>query len=234
MRKFKKIYVETTNICNLNCHFCPKTSRELKFMNSEDFEKIIDKIKMHTKYIYLHLMGEPFLNSNLKEFLCICEKNDIKVNITTNGTLIDKVKEILISSKSVRQVNFSVHSFEANEEKYKFEEYIKNIIDFIKEAKQKSNIISVLRLWNLDSVYVAENKMNVSIFDTIRENFDLESDLKSELQVKNSFKIDDNIYINMGEKFKWPSLNDEKIYERAFCYALRDHVGILVDGTVVP
>ncbi|MGL5823015.1 MAG: radical SAM protein, partial [Sarcina sp.] len=26
---FKKIYIETTNICNLSCDFCPKTSRKL-------------------------------------------------------------------------------------------------------------------------------------------------------------------------------------------------------------
>lgn len=38
----------------------------------------------------------------------------------------------------------------------------------------------------------------------------------------------------MGEKFKWPSLKDEELGERAFCYGLRDQIGILVDGTVVP
>lgn len=38
----------------------------------------------------------------------------------------------------------------------------------------------------------------------------------------------------MGEKFKWPSLQVEELGERVFCYGLRDQVGILVDGTVVP
>ncbi|MDZ4907021.1 radical SAM protein, partial [Clostridium perfringens] len=69
MTRFKKIYIETTNICNLSCNFCPKTSRKLGFMSKEDFKKIIDKVKGYTNHIYLHLMGEPFLNKNLRDFL---------------------------------------------------------------------------------------------------------------------------------------------------------------------
>ena len=74
MRKFKKVYVEITNICNLNCNFCPKTSRKLKFMEKEDFEKVVKSIKPYTDHVYLHLMGEPFLNKNIKTFLDICSR----------------------------------------------------------------------------------------------------------------------------------------------------------------
>lgn len=234
MRKFKKIYIETTNICNLNCNFCPKISRKLEFMSVESFEKIIDKIVPYTKHIYLHLMGEPFLNRNLKEFLVVCDKNNIKVNITTNGTLIKNVKDILLNSKAVRQVNFSLHSFEANDTKITFEEYVDEIINFINLSSEERNIISALRLWNLDAKYKASNNMNIDILELLKERFNIEDDLRQILNEKNSFKIKNNVYINMGEKFKWPSLKEEEIGERAFCYGLRDHIGILVDGTVVP
>ena len=234
MRKFKKVYIEITNICNLSCDFCPKTSRKLKFMEREAFEKIIKSIKPYTDHVYFHLMGEPFLNKNLEIFLNICEEYDLKVNITTNGTLINEVKDILLKSKALRQINFSLHSFEANDNDVDFNDYINNIIDFVKEANENTGIICTLRLWNLDMKYKARNNMNVDIFKLLEEKFDVSDDIREVLKEKNTFKLRDRVYLNMGQKFAWPSLKIEEIGERAFCYGLRDQIGVLVDGTVVP
>ena len=44
MRKFKKIHIEITNVCNLSCNFCPKTNRKYKSMNREEFKDIINEI----------------------------------------------------------------------------------------------------------------------------------------------------------------------------------------------
>ena len=234
MKKFKKVYIEITNVCNLSCNFCPKTSRKLKFMDKESFEHIVEKITPYTEHVYFHLMGEPFLNKELGHFLEISKENQLKVNITTNGTLISEVKDILINAQALRQVNISLHSFEANEEQIDFNEYINNIINFVKEATEKTNIICSLRLWNLDTRYSASNNLNIDIFELLEQEFELNCDLKECLKEKNSFKLKNNVYISMGEKFKWPSLNEEELGERAFCYGLRDQIGILVDGTVVP
>ena len=234
MKKFKKIYIETTNVCNLNCNFCPKTSRKYEFMDEASFEKIIKSIKGYTDHVYFHLMGEPFLNKNLKRFLEISGDNGLKVNITTNGTLINEVKDVLINSTSLRQINISLHSFEANNNCKDFSEYIYNIIEFIKEASSKTNIICSLRLWNLDGKYKANNNLNVDIFKLFEDEFNLDVDIHEIFKEKNSFKLKDRVYISMGEKFKWPSLKDEELGERVFCYGLRDQIGILVDGTVVP
>ena len=234
MKKLKKVYIEITNVCNLSCNFCPKTSRKLKFMDKESFEHIIKNIKHYTDHVYFHLMGEPFLNKELEHFLEISKENQLKVNITTNGTLIQEVKEILLSAEALRQVNISLHSFEANEENIDFNEYINNIIKFVKKATKNTNIICSLRLWNLDTKYSASNNMNLDIFKLLEEEFEINCDLKEGLKEKNSFKLKNNVYISMGEKFKWPSLQVEELGERAFCYGLRDQIGILVDGTVVP
>lgn len=234
MRKFKKVYIEITNICNLSCDFCPKTSRKLNFMEREAFEKIVKSIKPYTEHVYFHLMGEPFLNKNLEVFLSICEEYGLKVNITTNGTLISEVKDILLKSKALRQVNFSLHSFEANDKNVDFNDYLNNIVDFVKEANEKTGIICTLRLWNLDMKYEASNHMNVDILDLLEEKFEISDDIKAVLKEKNTFKLRDRVYLNMGQKFMWPSLKIEEIGERAFCYGLRDQIGVLVDGTVVP
>ena len=53
MRKFKKVYIEITNICNLSCNFCPKTKRKYKFMNREEFNYILIKIIGTHKHLFL-------------------------------------------------------------------------------------------------------------------------------------------------------------------------------------
>ena len=235
MPRFKKIYIETTNICNLSCNFCPKTSRKLGFMEVENFEKIIEKIKGYTDYIYLHLMGEPFLNKNLESFLRIAKEANIKVNITTNGTLINNVREVLIASGAIRQINISLHSFEANESKIDFYEYLNNILSFIKEANEKSEIICALRLWNIDTEELkANNNLNSKIIKTIEDTLDLDFSLSLALSEKKGIKLKDKIYLNMAEKFNWPDANISLISEEVFCHGLRDQIGILLDGTVVP
>lgn len=235
MTRFKKIYIETTNICNLSCNFCPKTSRKLGFMSKEDFKKIIDKVKVYTNHIYLHLMGEPFLNKNLRDFLLIAEEANLKVNITTNGTLINEAKDILISSKALRQVNLSLHSFEANDNNIDFYEYINNVLNFINEANRKSEVICALRLWNIDTEDLkANNDLNSNIVTLIEEKLSLDFSLSEALIEKKNLKLKERVYLNMAEKFSWPDINLSLLSEEVFCHGLRDQMGILLDGTVVP
>ena len=42
------------------------------------------------------------------------------------------------------------------------------------------------------------------------------------------------VYLEFGEKFQWPDLSAPEEAGRRFCYGLRDQVGVLWDGTVVP
>lgn len=235
MKRFKKVYIEITNVCNLSCNFCPKTSRKLQFMDEDAFIEIIKKVKPYTDYIYLHLMGEPFLNPNLKRFLEISHEYGLKVNITTNGTLINNVKDILLKSEALRQVNISLHSFEANEETMTLEEYIDNVMNFILEAREKGKIITSTRLWNMDSENLkGSNKYNQDIADMIKSKLNLEIDLKEALKNSRGIKLWDKVYLNMAEKFEWPDIDKLDTDCEIFCYGLRDQMGILVDGTVVP
>lgn len=235
MTRFKKIYIETTNVCNLSCNFCPKTSRKLEFMDVERFKIIIDKIKEYTNHIYFHLMGEPFLNKNLEGFLKIAKEANLNVNITTNGTLINNVNDIIINSNSIRQINISLHSFEANDNNINFNEYLNSILDFVNLANEKIDTICSLRLWNIDTEELkADNNLNIEIIKLIEEKLNVDFSIKDALLEKRGIKLKNKVYLNMAEKFSWPDSNINLISEEVFCYGLRDQIGILVDGTVVP
>lgn len=234
MKKFKKAYIEITNICNLNCHFCPETSRKPGYMRKAEFMHIINEVRPYTDHIYFHLMGEPLLNPELERFLEICHESNLKVNITTNGTLLKRVKNVLLGAPALRKVSISLHSYEANEAGTGLIEYITNVIDFVKEASNKS-IICELRLWNKDSENIkASNELNNEIISLIENQLQLETDLKTALRQSNNVKLKNYIFLQMADKFEWPDIDRDIVSEDMFCYGLRDQFGVLVDGTVVP
>jgi len=141
---FKKVYIEITNVCNLKCKFCPETSRKKQFMNVQNFESIIKKVHKYTNLVALHVKGEPLMHTDLEQILNILEKYNLKANITTNGTLIEKNINILKSSKSVRQINISIHSITQNNNLDK-----KYLINIFKSVDELDNIIISYRLWNV-------------------------------------------------------------------------------------
>ncbi|GAA0729309.1 radical SAM/SPASM domain-containing protein [Clostridium malenominatum] len=236
MKKFKKFYIEITNVCNLACSFCPETRRASEFMKIETFNNILEGIKPHTEYIYFHIKGEPLLHPNIDKFLELSYEKGFKVNITTNGTLINKVKDKLLKASALRQINFSLHSFDGNDMNINKEDYIKNIIEFTKEALESTNMLISFRLWNLDEDNVTnlQREINRNILDVIENDFNLPYKIEEKVVPGRGIKIKDRLYLNQDHQFQWPDLKNENEDREGFCYGLRNQVGILVDGTVVP
>ncbi len=223
MKRFAKVYVEISNICNLSCSFCPGTTRKPKRMNTQEFEIVLNKIKPYTDYIYFHLLGEPLCHPDLADFLNITDKMNFKVIITTNGTLLNKNKDILLNSKSHYKTVISLHSFEANDNKISFNDYLENCFEYAKSAENKK--IVVLRLWNNGG----KDSLNDEILSKLENYFP-----KPWVEERNGTRIGKKIYIQYGDKFDWPNLESDNVNEKVFCYGLRDQIGILADGTVVP
>ena len=226
-KKFKKIYIEITNICNLNCKFCPETNRVKKTISTQDFETIISKIHNYTDIVYLHVKGEPLLHNNLKEILDIISKYNIKTNITTNGILLKNKLDIIKNTNSINQLNISLHSITQNEN-INHKEYLNKIFESTKELH---NIKISYRLWNLKTLN--KNDINDLIICELKKYYKL-NDLKNKLTENQSIKIAENIYINQDTEFTWPDINAKPIITQGRCLALKDQIAILVDGTVVP
>ena len=222
-RRFKKIYIEITNKCNLKCSFCSKLNREVKEMSLDEFKIVISKIKPFTDYIYLHVKGEPLLHSKLDDILSICDKENIQVNITTNGTLLKDKLDILSNHKSIRQINVSLHS-ENN-----FKDYFETVFDTC--DKLSNNIYISYRIWNLDELNL--DKKSTVIVDKIIKHYKLSIDIVDKLKKKKETTISNNIFINIDNLFTWPD-NSNNLNLDGKCYGLNTHIGILVDGTIIP
>lgn len=236
MKKFKKFYLEITSVCNLACHFCPPTLRAKQFISIEDFEKRLDQIKPHTDYIYLHVKGEPLLHPKIGTLLDMSHEKGFKVNITTNGTIIHKKRNDLLGKPALRQMNFSLHSFDGNTGLQDKSVYVRNILDFVKDATRESDLIVSLRLWNLtqDNKTNAEVKRNRDLLAMIEEEFELDYEIQERVKPGKGIKIAERVFINQDYEFKWPALHEEEDDGRGFCHGLRNQAGILSDGTVIP
>ncbi|NOU97790.1 radical SAM protein [Paenibacillus sp. LMG 31456] len=236
MKKFKKFYIEITSVCNLACTFCPQTQRQANFIKVDAFTKILDEIKPHTDYIYFHVKGEPLLHPKVDELLDLSHERGFKVNITSNGTLINKNKHKLLNKPALRQINFSLHSFDGHEGSTNKEEYIMSILSFVKEAVATSKLLISFRLWNLDTDNTTnlERNRNREILEMIEREFNLDYKIEEKFVRGSGLKIADQIYLNQDHEFKWPKLTEKEDEGKGFCHALRNQAAILVDGTVVP
>lgn len=228
MRRLKKAYLEITNICNLNCAFCPGTRRQAGFLSPEGFEILAGKLRPHTEYLYLHLMGEPLLHPRLEEILNIAEKLDFKVMVTTNGTLLSKRSGLLCASSAVAKVSVSLHSFEGNGGEG-LASYLEQCVGFAQAASSAGKHCA-LRLWNLDGADIqGANTQNGVILTALEKTFP-----KPWKEGRRGTTLAPNIFLEWGERFDWPDLSAPEGDSPSFCYGLRDQVGVLWDGTVVP
>ena len=232
MKLFSRIYIEITNSCNFNCSFCRKSNREIRFMAKDEFEKIVNEVNEYTDLIMLHIKGEPLMHPELKHILNSAKMAKLKVNITTNGSLLGKNIEAL-KSDSVRQLNISLHSINKDEiNNINFDEYISNIFNSVKILRENNpNIYISYRLWNLKDI--SENSENYNIIEALEKEYKIE-DLKTLAKENNFVELTSKVFLNQDIEFVWPSMDDDIVSDTGRCLGLKEQIGILSDGRVVP
>lgn len=220
---FKRIYLEITNVCNLSCSFCPGTQRPAHFLTIEEFTHLAEKLRAHTEYLYFHLMGEPLVHPAPAELLAVAESCGFRVNITTNGTLLSERGSALLSAPAVHRVNISLQSWEANRLHVSLYDYVNSCAAFSRSAAARGILVS-LRLWNGGGA----DTQNGAIIDILRSAFP-----PPWQQGQKNTVLSERIFLETANMFDWPDpdADEENV---SFCRGLRDHIGILCDGTVVP
>jgi radical SAM protein with 4Fe4S-binding SPASM domain len=232
MDKFKKIYIEISNICNLQCSFCPEVERGKKIMAADDFEIVIGKVKDHTEQVTLHLMGEPLAHPEFSKIVAMAEEQGVHINLTTNGLLLKRYKEKELLSPAVRQINFSVQSYKDNFPNRPLKDYLTPLLEFTKFLNERRPETYInFRLWNLGNDAAHENEEVLSL---IEEFYQVEINRRVDPGLRKSKRVWERVYLHFDSRFDWPSPLFPKISEQGKCYGLDNHIGIHANGDVVP
>ena len=221
----KKAYGEITNRCNLACSFCPKTKRAPRTMSAQEFDLVLSRLEGYVQYVYLHVMGEPLLHPELPALFALAKARGMKLCITTNGTLLSRRADELLAAESLHKISVSLHSFEGNDGADEQElSYLSQVWDFSEKAAAKGVIVA-LRLWNDGGA----DTRNGEILDFLRACAG-----SGWPEMRNgSFRLRERLYLERAGKFDWPDMSADESGAQ-FCYGLRDQLGVLCDGTLVP
>lgn len=218
----ERCYLEITNICNLKCAFCPGNRRAKALMDPETFSRLIDQLKGKVRFLYLHLMGEPLMHERLAEYVLTAKEKGLIPIVTTNGTLLKKKGQALLDAVPYKY-QISLHSQEGNGVE-DMEAYLREVSTFSVEAAAEGSLV-ILRLWNQGGL----ERQNRDIVQFLEAFFPLPWSERYD-----GWKLSEGIYLEYGDKFSWPDLGAQETTGDLFCHALRNQIGVLVDGSVVP
>ncbi len=216
-----RCYIEITNTCNLDCHFCPKHQRKRRQLTAEEFDLLTDKVRGKVCFLYFHLMGEPLLHPLLPQFITMAREKGFKTVLTSNGTLLHRAMNLLDTLP--HKVQLSLHSHESNA-RGELSSYMEEVMNFATQAAAKGTCV-VLRLWNQGGM----DKENEQVMDYIAEYVP-----RPWKERPDGFRLCDNLYLEFDRKFEWPSANASSAKREVFCKALLKQIGVLADGSLVP
>lgn len=137
--------IEFTNVCDLNCIWCPLERKRTGFMKIELLRKILEEVvKEENKItnIALHHGGETTLHPGFEEMLDLIKEyktsNFPKVSLLTNANQLTKEKsKIIIDSNAIDWMRFSIDGGNKEDFEYirrgaKWERVLENTNNFFR------------------------------------------------------------------------------------------------------
>ena len=130
------VQIESTNICNAKCVFCPRDEmhRRQGIMSVDLFKKIVDEcVELGITHVRMHNYGEAFIDRKLVEKVKYAKDKGIKeVGMISNGSLITEPVARGMIDAGLDAINISVDAsgkevFEATRIGLKYDKVIANI-----------------------------------------------------------------------------------------------------------
>ena len=233
MKRFKKIYIEITDNCNMRCSFCPGTGPRNRFMSIGEFTRTAHQAKEFTDEICLHLLGEPLLHPEFRAVTEAAAAAGLRVNLTTNGTLLHRLHHHGMDPV-FSQINFSLHGLM---DAGILDQHLGAIISFAKHrAAHNHGPYINLRFWleSGEGVSAATRTAAGTILNAFGLHAKHELDRIDPAGNHTYCKCAPGIYLHFNHRFSWPAPDAPPIQDSGYCLALKTHCGVLSDGTVVP
>ncbi|GAA7650236.1 SPASM domain-containing protein [Helicobacter pylori] len=228
-KPFKKIYIELSDICGLQCSFCPNPKNIRGVMPLELFEKVCKEAAPLTPIITLHVLGDPCKLKNLNRYLNATKRFSLKVDLVTSGVYLRDFETLL--QDAIYQISISLDAGLDNHNKLNQHRYIQKILEFCRyKCEKNSEVFLNLRIQDgtLDK--------HQNLIKPLLESFECISleGLKSQGRAR-LFK---KSFLNIQKTFKWPNLNAQNPLNQEskipYCYGLIKQIAILSNGVVVP
>jgi MoaA/NifB/PqqE/SkfB family radical SAM enzyme len=130
------VQIESTNICNARCVFCPRDEmkRRQGVMDDALYRKVVDECaELGIRHVRLHNYGEPFVDRQLTGKIAYAKQQGIReVGVISNGSLIDDGVARGIVEAGLDAINISVDAsgrdvFERTRLGLKYDQVIANI-----------------------------------------------------------------------------------------------------------
>jgi organic radical activating enzyme len=115
IRKVTRLLIlEVTSHCNMHCTFCPSDDLVRKKGHVSD-EQAIELIRVSHELapgipIMFNVVGEPFLNPKLFQYIELCEKENVPVALITNITLLTEERLRKLFRYTNISLNMSLHT----------------------------------------------------------------------------------------------------------------------------
>ncbi|WRD49792.1 SPASM domain-containing protein [Helicobacter pylori] len=226
---FKKIYIELSDICGLQCSFCPNPKNIRGVMPLELFEKVCKEVAPLTPIITLHVLGDPCKLKNLNRYLSTAKRFSLKVDLVTSGVYLHDFEVLL--QDVIYQISISLDAGLDHHNKLNQHRYIQKILEFCRYKCEKNSEV-FLNLRIQDSTLEKHQNLIKPFLESF-ECISLET-LISQGRVR-LFK---KSFLNIQKTFKWPNLNAPNPLNQKskipYCYGLIKQVAILSNGVVVP
>jgi MoaA/NifB/PqqE/SkfB family radical SAM enzyme len=143
------VQIESTNICNAKCVFCPRDEmgRKQGVMDMTLFRKIVDECAaLGIEHVRMHNYGEPFVDRSLVEKVRYAKEHGIpQVGMISNGSLITEQAARGMIEAGLDAINISVDAsgrevFEATRVGLKYDKVIGNIERLVRLRKELGKV----------------------------------------------------------------------------------------------